>query len=179
MLNAQAVLEQALLGNAPANWHIYRAHRLSDLAKMGIGGASLLGWLTSAMEMTTQNGIEGKWWVYLALPFFAICLVATVVSQFRASRSVRGQLLALLPEGFVEKSSITRAIPYANLETITLDPERFDRQHEREVTLRWKTLEGAEDMLTLDERYGEPIPLALRILDAYGAFTAPRQSSSE
>ncbi|MGH2517903.1 MAG: hypothetical protein ACRDHP_19830, partial [Ktedonobacterales bacterium] len=150
---------------------IYRARKLTAFPKLAFAGQCLIVILALA-AILGHPVLTPAWLICILFILLVIRTSAWDIGQFRASWLVRGRCLVLLPEGFVEKTSRIRAVPYASLASFTLDPEQYVKQHKREVTLRWKTIQGAEDALTLDERYREPIPLALRMLDAHAAWVA-------
>jgi hypothetical protein len=189
MIDSSTVLQQASTGMAPPTWEVLRARR-SFFISSAIGGVCItLGAIAAAIYLLLSGTIVGIgvndqtpsnvaffWFIVdmVALAAFAIGGIAFAVVRLRGLGSIDGQMLILMPEGFVmRRGTATKDTTTVNYQrAATMTPSVQNGTVYLVIQLAGS---GQRAKVEIDNRFGPAKKLAEQIAGMHAHYVTTQQ----
>ena len=188
MIDANAVVQQARYGTAPATWQVLRANRsffvvgvfgYLFLIVAAIAGAAYLLLTGTIVGIGVDNPNVSDGWLLLwlvidmvVLAVLALVGVGMTISRLRGMGTLDDQMLVLMPEGFVMRlgpsEKQTTTVSYQNVATITptIDSGTY--------YLKLQMPDGSQTKVEVDGRFGKPKQISEQIQGMHAHFVTVR-----
>lgn len=175
MLDAQAILDQARAGNAPAAWHVYHA-RVTFFRRRGLYyTAACLASIVAGVALLVASYVRFHAQGLCAFPCVLLYVLGytwisgrLAITYGRIARSGAPQLLVLTPEGFVmQNGPHTLTVPYHDYKRFTMHRGPWNSYGIMSEDVGYGTRAWR-----IDARFDDPGAIARRIVADQAAYVA-------
>lgn len=192
MVNANAVLEQARMGTAPADWQVLRANRSFFVQQTIVGVVLAIAAIAAAIYLLatgtvvgygvndqTPDSVLSVWLIIDMIVLLVIVVIGGVmaIGHVRQMGAAGEQLLVLTPEGFV------RYMGAGEKRTTTYDFSaiagmKMSVQSGTVYLLVQRRADGKQLKVPFDGRFGKPKQIVQQITGAFASYASARAQSS-
>jgi hypothetical protein len=176
MLDAQAILNQARSGSAPASWHVYHARAAFFRRRAMVGSAYivllaatiLLGYIYPDSALFRIG-----WFVQLITGIQIVLRLHPLIQSFFAATSTKARLLILMPEGFVlDGTREPLAVRYASYKSLHTRPSLESWWLGKSAVVAAEDVGYGTRAWRIDARFDDPGAIARRIVADQAAYVA-------